>query len=133
VNTVLYIFPEEIWKEIYLAYGLLGSMLYTALTFYWKFDEPKRIEAPLKSQVLRIVMRTILGTIMTFILLGIYKAFFTSATTLQLLGIGVALGFFFEFYGKKSFINNLFKNIAERLMKMVNNQGNDNQQNNSNY
>lgn len=120
-TTVLYIFPAEIYREVYLAYGFLGSMLYTALSFYWKFEEPNRKELPVKDQALRLAMRTILGTITTFILLGIFKAFFPETNDFRLLGIGMALGFFFEFYGKKSFINNLFKNIAERLMKMVNN------------
>lgn len=123
--TVFYIFPAEVYKEVYLAYGFLGSMLYTGLSFYWEFENPLKKEYDLKNKVIRLSLRTILGTITTFILLGVWKAFFENTTEFKMLGIGIGLGFFFEFYGKKSFINNIFKSIGERILKTINPPSND--------
>ena len=55
-NNVLLIFPAELFSEVYLAYGLLGSLLFTAFTFWWSFDKvDDEIEMPVKKQIYKII------------------------------------------------------------------------------
>ena len=123
-NNVLLIFPADIFSEVYLAYGLLGSLLFTAFTFWWAFDnKDKEVELSTRKQVYKILLRTFLGTLMTFIILGLVKANFPDIQRNTLLTLGIILGFGFEYYSKRSFINSVFKGLAQKLLDVINKNG----------
>jgi hypothetical protein len=119
-NSVLLIFPSEYFAERYLAYGLLGSLLFTGFTFWWAFDSiDKSIELPVKRQIYKILLRTFLGTTMTFILLGLIKANLPTIQENTLLTVGIMLGFGFEYYAKRSFINSIFKGLGQKILDFI--------------
>lgn len=119
-SSVLLIFPSEYFAERYLAYGLLGSLLFTAFTFWWAFDSTEiKIDIPIKKQIYKILLRTFLGTLMTFILLGLVKANLPQIKENTLLTLGIMLGFGFEYYAKKSFINSIFKSLGQKFLDFI--------------